>query len=355
MIPILYESNETEFRSNGLGRLRECLRCEVTEERNGEYECEFNYPVTGTRYKDIQIGRIIAVEHDTSGDIQPFDIYACERPIDGVVTFRAHHISYRLTGVVTLSPVGTNTLYNAFDAFRRGVGDSAMAFRYFTDFNLTEQRVISAFDSIPKSVRTVLGGVEGSLLDTFGGEYLFDRFKVTLYRQRGTEKPFAIRYGINLSEYNEEIDYSGSYTSVQAYYKSEGADAVSYTVDSGYTDLAGRKVVAALDVSDKFETTPTESQIKSEGKSFLTSNQPWLPQHNITVSFINLGDSLDYEQFKDLLTCNLCDTIKVIFPRYDMEGKFKIVRVVWDVLLERYTEMELGTLSVSLAQALGIK
>ena len=355
MIPILYEANETDFTSNGLGRLRDCLRVECVEERNGLYEVEFDYPVTGIHYNDIQLGRIIAVEHDTSGDIQPFDICAVDRPIDGVVTFRAQHISYRLSGLVCLSPIGTDTLYEAFGLFRRSIGDSsALRFKYYTDFNLTEQRRIAAFDSVPKSVREILGGVEGSILDTFGGEYLFNKFSVNLFRQRGIERDFTVRYGVNLSEYNEDIDFSESYSMVQVYYKNGDDAAISYTVDSGYTALGGRKVAAVLDITDKFETLPTEEQMKNAGQAFLSSNRPWLPKQTINVKFVNLGDSAEYDQYKELLKCNLCDTINVVFPKYDMAGKFKIVKTVWDVLQERYTEMELGTLAVTLADALGI-
>ena len=87
MIPILYEKDETAFLDNGLGRLRDCISCMVTEERNGIYECDFEYPVTGQNYDKIQIGRIIGVTHDDSGDVQPFDIVGYTKPIEGVVTF----------------------------------------------------------------------------------------------------------------------------------------------------------------------------------------------------------------------------------------------------------------------------
>ena len=87
MIPILYESNETQFTSNGIGPLSDALECTVTEERNGEYICELVYPVDGKRFDDIQEGRIIGVWHDDNHDIQPFDIYGRSAPIDGQVTF----------------------------------------------------------------------------------------------------------------------------------------------------------------------------------------------------------------------------------------------------------------------------
>ena len=61
MIPILYDKTETAFISNGLGRLRDCISCIVSEERNGIYECDFEYPVDGANYNLIQVGRIIGV------------------------------------------------------------------------------------------------------------------------------------------------------------------------------------------------------------------------------------------------------------------------------------------------------
>ena len=44
----------------------------------------------------------------------------------------------------------------------------------------------------------------------------------------------------------------------------------------------------------------------------------------------------------------------MIFPDYATSGRFKIVKTTWDVLADRYESMELGDLSVSLADALGI-
>lgn len=102
MKPILYPAGETEFTSNGLGRLSDTIRCTVTEERNGQYELELTYPVAGLHYGDICEERIIAATHDETGDIQPFRIYKITRPMDGKVTVFARHISYQLSKVVVM-------------------------------------------------------------------------------------------------------------------------------------------------------------------------------------------------------------------------------------------------------------
>lgn len=116
MIPILYDKDETSFTSNGLGRLRDAISVTVVEERNSIYECNFSYPVDGAHYDEIQIGRIIGVTHDESGDIQPFDIVSYTKPIDGVVTFHCTHVSYRLS-YVTAVTYNINSLAEAFGIF----------------------------------------------------------------------------------------------------------------------------------------------------------------------------------------------------------------------------------------------
>ena len=178
MIPILYEKTETAFVSNGLGRLRDCMTCEVTEERNGIYECDFTYPVDGVNFDLIRPGRIIAVTHDDTGDVQPFDIVGYTKPISGVVTFHAVHISYRLSSMVAWS-TGINSLTAAMNLLNNISGSS-----FSFSANFTRNGYMAAGDGVPRSVRQLLGGIEGSILDTYGGEYLFNRWHVLLQKAR---------------------------------------------------------------------------------------------------------------------------------------------------------------------------
>ena len=351
MIPILYESNETVFASNGLGRLRDMIACEVTEERNSVYELEFQYPVNGQNYDKIQLGRIVAVEHDDTNDVQPFDIVSCSRPINGVVTFHAVHISYRLRGVTAY---GTNIdrLADAFTVLSSGVPSNP--FTYETD--KSSLGYASAFDGVPRSVRSLLGGVEGARLDAYGGEDEWDKFRVILHENRGQNRNFTVRYGVNLVDYNEDVDYSETYTSVIPYWvnSTDGTVVKASKVSSGQLGLNGSEVCVPLDLTDKFETQPTTAQLTSMAQSYLASNQPYMPAQTIKVDFVRLQDSPEYAYLAPLLTCQLCDTIKVEMPLYGTSGRFKIVKTVYNVLLERFEEMELGKLSTTLSEALGI-
>lgn len=348
MIPIIYEASETSFANNGLGRLSDSITFQVTEERNGIYEAEFTYPVNGRNYDLLQPGRIVLVTHDDSGDTQPFDIVSYSRPINGIVTFHATHVSYRQTWC-TQSLTSIYSLSDAFDVMNNNLLNP---FHYVADFNA--QGYMGASDSVPRSARQLLGGMEGSILDTYGGEFEWDMWNVNLHKRRGVDRDFSIRYGVNLSEYNEEVDFSSTYTSAVPIWVGQDGTIVKSRVDSGLTPYNGRTQTVVLDLSDRFEETPTTAQLDAMALSMMRSRQTNLPSQNIAIDFVRLQDTAEYADFAGLYQCNLCDTIGVIFPRYGMEGRYKIVKVVWDVLAERYTEMELGTLSTSLSEALGI-
>lgn len=389
MIPILYDTNETAFISNGLGRLRDCISAVVTEERNGVYELDFSYPIDGANYEDIQIGRIVGVSHadpyssetviggkltdesdnaltDESGriltlskdkqvshyDIQPFDIVSFTRPIDGIVTFHCTHISYRQS-YMTVTGSNINSLADAFTLLSNA--QPSNPFTYETD--KTSTGYMSSADGIPKSVRSMLGGVEGSILDAYGGEYEWDRFRVILHSARGSLRNFTIRYGVNMLDYNEELDNSGTFMSCVPYWTDGTTIVVGDRQNASGSTITGRGECVPLDVSDKFdssESTPTKAQVNAMGLEVMNAINPMLPIQAIKVEFVRLQD-MGYEELENLLQCGLCDTINVVFPFYNMTGQFKIVKTVWDVLADRYESMELGDLPVTLAEALGIK
>ena len=350
MIPILYESTETAFITNGIARLRDCVSCVVTEERNGVYECDFQYPIDGAHFEDIIPGRIIAVTHDESGDVQPFDIVSYSKPINGVASFHAVHISYRQS-FYTVTGQNINSLSDALDLLKNNAVPTN-PFTYSTDMSSTAY--FAGADGTPKTVRELLGGSEGSILDAYGGEYEWDRFSVILRKSRGQTRDFTIRYGVNMTDYTDESDYFGSFNSCVPFWNGEGGPVIGSKVSSGLPSFNGQDLCVPLDLSEKFETAPSVADLQSAALDYMTNRQVNLPSQNIKVDFLRLQDFSGYEQYESLLECNLCDTLQVVFPKYGMIGTYKIVRTQYDVLEGRYIEMELGSLQTSLAEALGI-
>lgn len=375
MQPILYDYAERRYTTNGIGRLPDCIKCTVTEERNGIYELEFDYPITGERYSDIQEGRVIGVAHDETGDIQPFDIYGRTAPIDGVVTFYAHHISYRLSNIAVMA-FTADSIASTFTEFEEK-SINANPFTFWTDKTTSAKFT----NEKPEVIRALLGGTEGSVLDVFGGgEYEFDRFTVKLYQNRGIDSGVEIRYGKNLTDIKQEKDSSDVYNAVVPFYL--GQDGVLVTLPEKmlvYTgaitkttnltdeslviireendepiEIAYKQIDAVpMDLSTEFQETPTVEELRAAAMSRFQNSDGWVPSENISVNFVQLWQTEEYKNVAPLQRVGLCDTVSVFYDELGVNAvKMKVVKTVYNVLLDRYDSMELGQLQTNLANAI---
>lgn len=376
MIPILYDSYEVEFTSNGLGRLADCTRCVVTEECNGIYECEFEYPISGEMYSKISEGCVIAATHDDGHDIQPFDIYARSAPLDGVVTFYAHHISYRMNNII-LKPFTAESCAAAL-ADMATKTYNRNPFTFWTDKSVSSTWT----NSVPLSVRAALAGESGSILDVYGkGEYQFDKWTVRLYANRGSDNGVSIRYGVNLIDLMQEYDQSETYTAAAPFWKSnedntvvtlpEGiivstlveSKMVPWTTESGeiittgdgdpiYVSIPTIKPVA-MDLSEAFQDEPTVEQLRAEALRRLNNSEAWLPDDNITVKFVDLANTEDYKDVAALQRVRLCDKVSVYCGPLGVSAvKMQVIRVVYNTLTESYDEIELGKAKTTFASTI---
>ena len=344
MKPILYEAGITNFNNNGLGRLSSCISCLVTEERNGVFECEFKYPITGKHYEEIQEGRIITVSHDEQGDRQPFIIYRRSAVLSGVVTFSAHHVSYLLNNII-LSPFEASSPAGAFVAIpTHSMGSNP--FNFWTD-NTTAGGTIAV--TVPTAVRAFLGGVQGSFLDLYGGEYEWDGYTIKNYAHRGANNGVTIRYGKNLTKLEQEIDTLDLYDSVVPFWMKD--DVVVFggiVTGTGQT----QNLIRALDLSGYYEEAPTVAQLEARAQTFLDNNQPWLPKENISIDFVALWQTEEYKDIAPLERVQLCDTVTVVYTDLGVQATAKVIEVVWDALLERYNKIELGDAKSSFANTI---
>lgn len=352
MIPILYESTETTFTSNGIGRLSDAVSCTVTEERNGPYELEMEYPTTGIHYSDIQLFRIILANPADGKSGQPFEIYDISRPLNGIVTIRAWHLSYRLNRIV-VKPFTAASCSAALLGLKTN-STTTNPFTFGTDKNVSATFTVKT----PTECRGLLGGQAGSILDVFGkGDYEFDKFTVYLRTNRGADNGVTIRYGKNLTDLDAESGMDNVYTGiVPYYYNEETGELVTVT---GYVLWGDHRsdypvdMVRPVDLSDKWdETAPTAAQLQTAAESYLDSNTGWELSTNLKVEFVALADTEEYKAVSALQRVNLCDTVTIIHEGLGITAAAKVVKTEYDVLLERYNSIELGTASVSLGQAI---
>ena len=348
MIPILFDQSEKLFTSGGLGFLADATSCIVSQERNGVFECEFSYPITGPLYHQIQEKAIIYATHDDTKVPQPFDIYARSAPINGLVTFYAHHISYRLSNSVVM-PFAATSCADAMAKIQANIiTDRDDDFTFWTN----KTTAGSYEKKVPSIVRTTLGGEEGSLLDVYGrGDYEFDKFAVRLYQNKGTDTDVEIRYGKNLINIEQKIDDSNSYNAIVPYWYNEESGSL-LTLPEGYVshnDGTAYIIAIPYPMNDYFETMPTEAQMRLKAQQLLDSSDAWVPSQSVTVNFIQLWQTEEYEQYAPLQRVKLCDTVRVYYPELGIEAvRERVVKTVYNTLLDRYDEITLDELPTTL-------
>lgn len=340
MIPVLYDVSESDFLDNGLGLIADATACTVTEEANGAYELQLTLPPTSKRYGDLQRGRQILAKPNQTDQTQPFRIYRIGRPIRGVVTVNARHVSYDLSGVV----VGAFSANNAAAAVA-GINShllSASPFTFSTDLVKSGDFKVEQ----PTSCRKILGPAdqEGTMLQVFGGDLYFNRDSVQILAQRGTDRGYKIAYGVNMTDLRADED-GGEVCSGVVPYWTDGESTV--IGDAQYAPgTFGWPAVRAVDLSSEFSEKPSKAMVEQHGAAYVTRNRIGVPKENFTVKFVPPGA-------RGLMAPELLGLFDPVTVRYEalgIEVKKNVVRTVWDVLRDRYSEVEIGDRAVFIAE-----
>lgn len=351
MKPVLFPANATTFTKQGLGALSDAIECIVTEERNGEYELYMSYPQDGAHYDGLINSNIIAAVPSEGTERQGFRIYKVTRPISGIVSVYAQHVSYQAS-YIPVAPFTASGIDKAIAGLKTNALE-ACPFTITTD--ITSNATYT--QQTPESLRARLGGQQGSLLDVYGGEYEFDNFNIKLWKARGAASGATLRYGKNIVDVNQEENIENTYTGIVPYWKNE-EEYISLSpvrADTAANFPFNRTI--AVDFSSNFEEMPTEAQLLAAAKAYIKRNNIGVPKVSISVSFVALWQTEEYKNLAPLESVKLCDTVQVYFEKLGISTTAKVHKTTWDVLRERYESIEIGdvrhTLSSTVANTAG--
>ena len=342
MIPVLYPPNTTDFSSFGLGVLTDTIFCEVTEERNGVFECLLKYPVSGQHYGLITKECIIkAKPNDTAAD-QAFRIYRITKPLNGIVTIYGQHISYDLANVPVLL-FSTESRSPQLILSQLLSGDTRFTGR--TDYSDAKAFSVTR----PKSVRACLGGTEGSMLSQWHGEFEWDNFTVKFHSHRGQKTGVVIEYGKNLTALEQDEDNSGVYTNLLPYavYTPEGSDSETVVTLPEITlpivtlEIV-RKKTLIMDFTEQFDSDAiiTEEALRAKANSYIKANPLGATIPTVKVSFEPLWKQPEYSALLERV--NLCDTVTIRHSALGVSVSAMVIETVYDTLAERYKSISLG-------------
>lgn len=355
MIPVLYPADATEFSDYGIGTLTETLSCQVTEERNGVFECVLKYPSSGYLFGEIKKERIIKAKPNDTKPPQAFRIYKITTPINGSITVYAQHISYDLSTIATMpfSAKSITPTQAMEQVFKNTV--SMHRFTFKTDYSSAKPFSVDA----PKSVRACLGGEEGSILSLWGGEYEWDNFRIIHHQGRGTHTDVVIEYGKNLMKLDHETDNTDIYTELLPYAvkTNENDEEEVLTLPEQVLPITKSELVThktlILDFTEKFEDgyPITVDTLRAKAKDYISSHPLGVETPTITVSFEPLWKQPEYAAVLERVS--LCDTVTIRHSILGITTKAKVIKTVYDTLSEKYTSISLGAAKGSLATKVG--
>ena len=333
-------------KTNGLGRLNDCVELLVTEHLNGQYTATMKYPVSGIHFNEIELQGIIKLSANQFDEPQLFRIVNVSKPLNGIVEYELNHITYDLS-YTSVAPFTSDyvrpTLAALWDNMTGG-----KSFSISTDINDSTHRIHKFKNEKPQSCRALFGGQEGSLIDIFGGEYHYDNLKVELLAKRGADHGVKIKYGKNLTDITQDETNENVYTHVIPYAQDSNKNTIIGDTITLFNVAESKMRILNLDLSDKFqgengeETKITVKDVNREAHYYVERNNLTEPRVSLDVSFLDLSQTVEYANIAPLETVSLGDTVYVDYPTLGVSAKARVIEYEWDSLRERYNSVEIG-------------
>lgn len=340
MRPLFFAPTTTTVVGRGIGPASDCSRCEVREKLNGSYELTMDLPASSRHFSEIGDRTLILAKPNPYDPLQLFRIYDMTKPSRMTVSIKARHVSYDLDGY----PVAPFTAQSAAAAVAAMNSNQLISnpFSFSTDMSVSKEMKVS----VPTAARALLGEQDQSLLRIYQGELYFDQFRVQLLRHRGADRGYVLAYGKNLIDLSQERNISELYNGVLPYWQEDE------TVIRGSVQMApgtwNYSRIKPVDLTREFDEQPTAQQLNAAGQAYISREKIGVPEVNIKAKFVPPG-SLGFTRIDEL---QMGDDVTVRFEKLGIDEKSRMVGYTYDVLNERYSSVEIGTVRQTAASAI---
>lgn len=383
MIPVLYDKTETEYKTWGLGLIKDAVSATVTEELNGSFTAEVVLPCTSQAYPELEVDRIITlwapyrhwyrrtwatVEKRDEGGKQPFRIVSISRPMSGLVTVKCEHVSAQTKKIVMKRREewdGAHYHYRNFNELpRAGSNPFQVDISAIRGDGAYIDRIFPAVKT-PMTMRDYLQGKEGSLTDRLKCDWIFNGWTITAVKpQRGTEANCVIRYGSNLTDIKQEEEIAAVKTCIYPFYYKEESGVQTYVapdtyVRGQYADNYTYDRIEIMDCSNEFDTTPTAAQLTAWAASYMERNNWGVPNVSISVNLVTQAGALGYDakaiqtpEYEADQEIYLGDSVRVVFTKLGIDTTARVVKYEYDSIKERYKKIDVGTIKPSITKSL---
>lgn len=348
----IYDKREKDFGHMGLCVLNECVSCVVTEELNGLYKLEMEYPITESgKYKYLVEENIIKAKTPEHGK-QLFRIVHIKKN-EKSIHIVAYHIFYDLLDNMVIDSRPTDTMGD--NAIKKLLADSIVQMGFVGSSDITT--VSTAYYIRKNIVNCLLGDDENSFLNRWGGEIVRDNFNIIMKNHRGVNRGFSLKYGKNIVGIEVQTDTTELATRViptclnsinNTVIELPEEKFIDSPLISNYSHPYVRHInfddiqLVADDQEGIHDINEIYRLLREKTQKLYSEQHVDVPKSNFRVDFINLYDTEEYKEYKILEKCYIGDTVTIDYKPLNVNIQARIISYEFDCITEKYIKLELG-------------
>ncbi|MEY8345893.1 phage tail spike protein, partial [Niallia circulans] len=346
MFPILYKANETSFIHNGLGVLKDAISVKAIEELNGLFELEIEYDPEGFLIDEIDYEMIVKAKVNDKQEEQLFRIYSFDKSFQNDnILIHCQHITYDAAGnfveELELNNVTTDVAMQTLQ--------SKLAYPSKITFSSPNTTTRSSTKLYRTNPLQMVAGMDGSILDNWGGEIERDNFRLVMHARRGKDDGVLIAYKKNLTGLEAKFDMSNVVTRIFPF---AIKDDVLITIPNKYIDSPNINAyehikIEPVDFSGDENITDSTS-LYNASKNYFNTGGKDLPTVSMDVEFEPLWDTEEYKNLAVLELVGMGDTVTVRHTKMGIDVTAKVNRIEYDVIAQKNSAVGIGSVQAGL-------
>ena len=363
MKPRLYDglTQGPNYSYNYLGTLTHCRKCEVREIRNGSYTLTLETTINDDCADQILSQRMIGVKPNPFDEMQFFEIQKTTRSLDGIIKVEAKHIKnlcFQICSEGDVGREGVPTYYTGTPdqvwnlIVSQYVPGHSVPFSFSSDITTTARYYLGLSEA--ETLGNMLGGKEGSFTDMWNGEYHWDNFNIDFLSSRGRTTNYKLQYGQNISSATQSESCENMYSHILPYGKVSLGNykinffANRFEIDGHHCQYEKTYMLDCTNFLDAYEVGPqgrdydvVQAAMTAYARNYAKVNGLGNPSVCIKV---DMRATLD-----EMSQIGLCDTVNIQLDPFGTQASAQIVDVTYDVLMERWNKLVIGTPTITVA------
>ena len=350
----IYSYDETDFTKNGYGYLTDVLSVEVIEQLNGDYYLNLSYVLNGALSEFLVQDNIITCKVD-GGTYQPFRIKRVVKTFTTIEVY-AQHIFYDLLNNMILDTAPTNLTCQSFGTWLLSKTNFATDFTYYSD--ITDSASARYVRRNP--IEAIMGDLENSMLNIFGGDLERDGFTIKQLSYRGNSNGIKLIIGKNIKDIKVTIDNSSVITRILPL----GFDALmlpeSYVDSPNINDYLTPRIAKVEFSNIKYDPESEEEGVFTnieEAYTALRNAAEELfdsgidePTINVKIDWVELSKTEEYKNYQAIETLHLGDnvTANILGLNYST----RVTKITYNPLTNSIDKFEIGTIQKTIGNSI---